>query len=49
LTDLVSVVRSDVGDRHVVDLQLFVGPQVALVNDCGGVYKCSFGGGAKLM
>ena len=49
LTNLVSIVRSDVGDRHVVDLKVSVGPQVTLVNDYGGVYSCFFGEGAKLM
>lgn len=50
LNEFSTITRADVGDRPLIDVRLFSeAPKAILVNEYGGVYKCTFGNGKKIV
>jgi hypothetical protein len=50
VNELATIMRADVGDKHTVDVKLHSEALNAiLVNEYGGVYKCTFGKGKKIL
>lgn len=49
LAHVFDVNRTNVGDRHVVDIKFLAASRAILVNDSGAVYQSHFAGGHSVM